>query len=449
MAKPGASTTPLLVGLIFSFVIAIGLIVPCYKQNEELAQAQRAVTDANSRLQRETEVARGYAREIREIRALVQGDPDRVVNREAYQEAILAPADEKLKQLLDPAWIPTETWQRIQDQQAKAVWENLSRYQGKENFSLVFLFDKKLYDMLRAAVHVLPRTRQERYAAREEYQSVRASSLRDVAARRREIEELQGEKRTLASQIQDLAARFDNERRDFHQEKDRLLKERSRLEQDFRVTEGKLQAANVELASRIGDLNRKRDKSFAENSPPDGEVVFADAGLGYAWIDLGRAHGLRRGTQFQVYRFVKGGLQKIKGLIHVQRLEEDMAQCSILPRQEVRHPVTGERVLVPDPEDPIIKGDLIRTPYFDKNEQVTFVFLGTKLTNRYYDLPEVQRKLREMGAKVDPDVSIGTDFVVLLGSTADDAELEARVKRAGQFGVIFMREEELLEYLGR
>ena len=69
--------------------------------------------------------------------------------------------------------------------------------------------------------------------------------------------------------------------------------------------------------------------------------------------------------------------------------------------------------------------------------------------NRYYNLQELQRKVEEFGGKVDRDVSIGTDFVVVLGEAEEDADLQEKIRRASQFGVIFMREEEMLEYLGR
>ena len=50
---------------------------------------------------------------------------------------------------------------------------------------------------------------------------------------------------------------------------------------------------------------------------------------------------------------------------------------------------------------------------------------------------------------VDKDVNIESDFVVVLGSADDDPEMQEKIRIATQFGVIFMREEELLEYLGR
>jgi hypothetical protein len=126
---------------------------------------------------------------------------------------------------------------------------------------------------------------------------------------------------------------------------------------------------------------------------------------------------------------VKGGLQKIKGVIEVRRVEEDMAQCAIIENTEVIHPITGERLIVPDANDPIVKGDMIRNPFFDAGEQRDFVFIGTKLENRYYNLQELQRKV--------------------LGEAEEDADLQEKIRRASQFGVIFMREEEMLEYLGR
>ena len=203
----------------------------------------------------------------------------------------------------------------------------------------------------------------------------------------------------------------------------------------------------MQLQERIRQLVKKKTKSFTEYSEPDAMIVHAEPALGYTWINLGHNHGLRRNIRFQVYRFVKGGRQQVKGVIEVRRIEDDMAQCAILEDQQVRDPVTGKIITVPDRNDPVVKGDLIRNPYFDKEEQKVFVFLGSKLQNRYYNLGEIKRRITEAGGRVDAKVSTATHFVVLLSEGDEDFQIQ--YDRAAQFGVIFMREAELMEYLGR
>ena len=118
----------------------------------------------------------------------------------------------------------------------------------------------------------------------------------------------------------------------------------------------------------------------------------------------------------------------------------------------ITNPVTGERVSVPNRNDPIVRGDLIFTPTFDPQAQLIFTFLGERSSaTSPYDKSELQQKLKEIGAKVENQISTQTDYVILLGAT-DDArgpEIEAEAERAAQYGVTFMTEKELLEFLGR
>src|SRR5690606_36561568 len=135
---------------------------------------------------------------------------------------------------------------------------------------------------------------------------------------------------------------------------------------------------------KIKDLTKKKRKSFAEVTEADGEVVYADPTLGYAWINLGSSHGVRPNLRFQAYQFIKGGRQRVKGVLEVRKVEGDMSQCAILENEEVQDPITGEHLVVPNADDPVVKGDLIRNPFFDAQEQRVYVFLGKRLTNRNY-----------------------------------------------------------------
>jgi NAD-dependent DNA ligase len=449
MAK-GTGSTVYLVGLVFAILTSMGILVVAYKLNQDLAVAEARISTEQQKYQAENDRVKTLLKELQEARLLVHGRPDDEIRYDHFKTTILDQAGTRIAEINALEYAASDDWKNIQDAQVKALWQKLTEFKQRPrtytNFAELFA---EVYDQLTAVIHVIPRLRYERIAAREEVESIRGNMVRDLQARQREIEELRTEKNQLQDQNIELARRFDLEKKRLQEEKDNILKERARLERDFRLEEARLQSTVGQLESRINDLTKKENKSFAEFSTPDGEVVFADAGLGYAWIDLGQRHGLRRNTRFQVYQFVKGGLQKIKGVIEVRRVEEDMAQCAIIENAEVIHPVTGERLTVPDPRDPIVKGDLIRNPFFDPEEQRTFVFLGTKLDNRYYNLQELQRKIEEFGGKVDREVTIGTDFVVVLGETEGDADIQDKQRIASQFGVIFMRESELLEYLGR
>lgn len=449
MAK-GSGHTVYLVGLVFAILTSMGILVVAYTLNQDLTEAERRIVTAEDKLKVEVDRVRVILKELQECRLLIHGRENDEVKYDHFNTTILQPASTKIPEILALEYAANDDWKNIQDAQVKQLWQKLVDFKQKPrvytNFAELFA---EIYDQMTALVHVLPRLRYERISAREEVETIRQNMVRDLQTRQREIDELRTEKNSLQDANIELGRRFDLEKKRLQEEKDNILKERARLERDFRLEEARLQSTVSQLENRIEDLTKKANKSFAEFSTNDGEVVFSDSALGYTWIDIGRRHGLRINTRFQVYQFVKGGLQKIKGVIEVRRVEEDMAQCAIIENSEVTHPITGERLIVPDANDPIVKGDMIRNPFFDAGEQRDFVFIGTKLENRYYNLQELQRKIEEFGGKVDRDVSIGTDFVVVLGEAEEDADLQEKIRRASQFGVIFMREEEMLEYLGR
>lgn len=450
MARAGGNVTVYLVGLVFAILVSMGILIVAYRLNQDLVLAEGRTQEWERKYNDEVERVKQLTKELKEVRLLVHGRPEDEVRYDHFKTTILDPANKRLQDILSAEFISTDDWKNIQNPDIRGLWEKLAAHKGEQEryTNLAELFDE-IYDQLNAVIHIIPRLRSERFLKSEEVDKLRDQLARDVQAKQREIDDLRNEKNSVQDQNIELARRFDVEKQRFTKEKEELQRAMSRMEKEANLEQARLASQNSQLESRIVDLTKKQSKSFAQDSAPDGEVVYADAGLGYAWIDLGRRDGLRRNTRFQVYQFVKGGMQKIKGVIEVRRVDEDMSQCAIIENQTVTHPITGEQVTVPDPNNPVVKGDVIRNPFFDNEEQKTFVFLGTKLQNRYYNLQEIHRKIEDFGAKVARDLSIETDFVVLLGKEDEDAEMQEKVRKAAQFGVIFMREEELLEYLGR
>ncbi|RME03062.1 MAG: hypothetical protein D6805_07830 [Planctomycetota bacterium] len=194
------------------------------------------------------------------------------------------------------------------------------------------------------------------------------------------------------------------------------------------------------LENRILDLEQViqrlketiRQRKTIQDLEPDGEIIVTDQSLGYAWVNLGRVHGLRKGLIFKVFQNIKGGRRNFKGKIEIISVEEKMAQARII-EQIYRN-------------DPIIKGDYIISPIFDKNQKKYFVFAGQRPSNRLYDTATYKRLLEERNQVVENEVSNRTDFVVLL----DKFKLSEEYKEAKNFPwIIFLREQDLLEYLGK
>ena len=451
MAKAAGSTTMYVVGLIFSILVSLGLVIVSYKLNEDITLKEAEIAKLKTNLESETERVKNLNVEVQDMRKLVVGDERREVTYDHFKTTILDQANKKLQEILSQEYIATDDWRNINDPVLKDAWEKLSKHKGKTeaytNFNDLFL---DIYDQLTAVIHIIPRLRYERMRSREEVETIRQEKSRNEDALKQEIEAVRTERNRIQDDKITVERNFDDVKRKLLDEKEKIQNELARVQRDKRLEEARLASKIAEKEARILDLTKKEKRTFAETSKPDGEVIHADVGLGYAWIDLGRRHHLPKNLRFQVYQFVKGGRQKIKGLIEVRRMEDDMSQCAILENQQVQHPITGELVLVPDPQDPLVKGDLIRTPLFDPHEKKTFVFLGKDTKKGYYSADELERKLKEeFGAKIDKQVTQETDYVVILGDLAEDAALQDQQRLASEFGVVFLPEKELLEYLGR
>lgn len=447
MAK-GGSNTVYLVGLIFAILVSLVLLGVCYKLNEDLTAQEAKVRSAERKLEDEKKRVKELAAENKSIKELVTGDPTAQFSKDHYDDTILKEANKTLQDILSEEWIATDDWKNIQDPDVKAIWEKIASYRGEmDHFRSLNQLSKELMEQLKAVIHLIPRLRYERIRANEQVRSIRDQMDKMRAAKDKEIDDLRARLTAADDQILEQARKYDQEKKVLQDDIAKLREENKRITRDNAFVVARLESEKAQLLAKIKDLTKKEQRTFTANAKPDGEVVYADANLGYAWIDLGSNHGLRRNTQFHVYQYIKGGRQKVKGVIEVRRVEPDMSQCAILLEQEVKDPVTGEKVVVPDPNDPIVKGDLIRNPFFDKDEQKVFVFFGSKTHNGTYNLAEMKRKVAEFGGKVESKVTTETDFVVVLDE--EDEDFREKFELATQFGVIFMREDEFLEYIGR
>jgi len=455
MAK-GSGNVAYVVGLIFAILISLVLVFVVYKVNEErtavedrLKKAQADLKEANSQIGKLTI-------ESEDVRVLFFG-PGRRENPidETYvQQVIFTPAAERVKEVMSSEWIGDQDISSIKDPEVRESWKKLKGLTdgGEVKFADIKTVIEVQQAQLRAVIALLPRLRMER----SEQQANAAETAKRL---KEEMDKAKADQSALSDELNrvkdDLVTKdrkLDQVRRDYDGKLEEEQRTIQRMTRDNKLKEKRMEIKLQEKESRIAELTRKKRKTNADTWKRDGEVVFADSDLGYAWVNLGRRHGLRRNTRFFVYQLVNGGRLQVKGVVEVRQIEEDMSQCAILEDMRVTNPVTGERVTVPDRNDPIVRGDLVFTPTFDPQAQLIFTFLGERSSpTSPYDKTELQQKLKEIGAKIENQISTQTDYVILLGANdeARGPEIEAEAERAAQYGVTFMTEKELLEFLGR
>ena len=454
MAK-GTGGTIYLIGLIFAIIVAFVLLGIAYHMNTKWTEALDDARKQKEKADKERAESDRRGEEIKQLNKLINGQ-ESGATYDGVAGQHMADISRTLGDMLSEEWIIAEERSTIKDPTVKAVWESLANFKekfDKDQLERNFIaYQTECLKHLRAVLHVVPRLRIERIKSEEEKELIR-KQIEDVrVAKEAVITELNDKLARESDKALETARKADAEKRRLTDEKDRLLKDQTRVEKENLVQLVKRDNEIQKLQRRIDELTKKARKSFYETARPDAEVSFADARQGYCWIDVGRAQGLRRGTRFQVFQYVKGGRAKVKAWAEVKQVEQDSAQCAILEAVEFIDPDTKEKRIIPDANDPVVKGDLLRCPFrqggpnFDKDSQPRFYFLGQKPTNRYYTLGELEKKIDEFGGKVLKELTVEVDYVVVIGKGDEDLK---NYEKAVQFGASFMREDELLDYIGK
>jgi hypothetical protein len=189
-----------------------------------------------------------------------------------------------------------------------------------------------------------------------------------------------------------------------------LTKARERAEQlnqEFLKTQ-----AEYEVASQTLKETRKQLAKFTgrpDTEPqirePDGHILMLDEASKIVHLDIGRKDNVYPGLTFGVYDrnvpIPPDG--KGKAEIQVFNIDENISVA---------------KILTTDPQNPVLKGDVVANLVWSKDQTNLFVVAGD------FDLDgngerdyEAERKIKGLidtwGGKVQPDVTINTDFIVL------------------------------------
>lgn len=164
------------------------------------------------------------------------------------------------------------------------------------------------------------------------------------------------------------------------------------------------QKRSKELVDTLSQFRPKGDTMSAIQIA-DGYIVRAVAGEKIAYISVGAKEGVKRGMSFSVYSRTKGIPEEGKGKasIEVTEVFDDTAEC------KVSRAASGE---------PLVEGDLIANPFFDRSRKLNFVVAGD------FDLnfdgqaedpggEQVIKLITQSGGNVVKQLDTRTDFVVL------------------------------------
>ncbi|MGQ9589034.1 MAG: BRCT domain-containing protein [Planctomycetota bacterium] len=279
---------------------------------------------------------------------------------------------------------------------------------------------------------------QSRDKALAEREAEKAVQVQNKQEAERTIAKLREDKEASVKQIRDLESRYEDlDNRANAREADlRSQLEQLRLERDQQVTElrralnfrdNEIRSLQAKIAKMQEQVRKEEDIATIEK---DGTIQHVLASQGKAWIDLGRADRISKGMRFRVFQTVKGGKRIAKGTVEVQKVDERMS--------EVR--ITEES----DPLNPIVAGDMIASPFYDRNARPVFVFAGSQLDSKDVTKELLVSKLESYGAIVSKDVDEKTDFIIAM----KDYETTPEFRAARELQVKILRERDLLEFLG-
>lgn len=188
------------------------------------------------------------------------------------------------------------------------------------------------------------------------------------------ISELNSKKNTLDSQKRQKEDRFKEQKTDL----------------DYRITRIKQEIEFLATREII-----KRDIVKAQ-----GEIIKPAVKQGYAFITLGANDNIKLGLKFRVYRNDKNGNKKWKGQVEVKKIFDGYSLVSITNTI--------------NPLDPIVEGDSINNIFYSKTGTKYVVLIGElEQPDFRYSRAEVEKRLNEIGVKVEATVSLRTDFAII------------------------------------
>lgn len=268
-----------------------------------------------------------------------------------------------------------------------------------------------------------------------------AASQREVEVKQnadQAVNTLRTERQTTLDQLRDLQARFEDLDNTGKAKEGELVEQLENVRQEMvaavtslrrqiNFKDNEIRSLQAKLSQIQEQMRREED---IESIEPDGKIQYVLASSGKAWIDLGRRDHVQKGLQFRVFQTIKGGKRVFKGFVEIAKVDEDMSEVRIVTEN--------------DSLNPIVAGDFVASPFYDRQARPVFVFAGSQLESTDVTKQLVIAKMESYGAVVQTEVDQNTDFLVAMM----DYENTPEYKTAKALEVKIIRERDLLAYLG-
>ncbi len=398
---------------IVAVVLFVGMAVMFYTANAERQNVLVAKKSLEGKLRQTEQQNKQLVGEIQELQELIAGPlaKDWKNTAELKQHFL----NEELKGKAE-----------------RAINEALAALQQPQR---TYSYLAEPYGDLQSMLEKLIQSRDRALAEREAEKAVQVQNKQEAE---RTIAKLKEDKEQAIRQIRDLESRYEDlDNRATSRENDlRSQLEQLRLERDQQVTElrrtlnfkeNEIRSLQAKVAKMQEQIQREEDIETIEK---DGTIQHILASQGKVWIDLGREDRIAKGMRFRVFQTVKGGKRVGKGTIEVQRVDERMSEARILEET--------------DPLNPIVQGDMIASPFYDRRTRPIFVLAGSALESKDMTKELLVARIESLGGSVSKEVDERTDFLVAM----KDYENTPEYRAARELQVKILRERDLLEFLG-
>ncbi|HVR74763.1 MAG TPA: BRCT domain-containing protein [Planctomycetota bacterium] len=263
--------------------------------------------------------------------------------------------------------------------------------------------------------------------------------LKDKASTETALDDLKKKHGTVLQELQDCQSKYEDldnkSKADNAEMVARMDRERDecsdtiiKLKREVNSEQNKVRTLQI----RIDKLEEEvRIEKNIEDIEADGQITTMLSQSGKGWINLGRGDALRNGFVFRVFQFVKGQKKRFKGTVEVSKVGESTSEVRVV--EEI------------DNLDPIVQGDFISSPFYDKKSPPVFAFAGNELESKDVTREFLEARMRSSGALIRDTVDINTDFLVALKNFENTPEY----RTARELNIAVIRERDLLEFIGR
>jgi hypothetical protein len=226
-----------------------------------------------------------------------------------------------------------------------------------------------LYETLKSRNKLLTASQDSAQGLTRQIEALTAANTAQQAAFDQQIADLGQKLSELKASWEEYAKSRDREVDGFNQKLTDSDARASRDIQEQRTENKRLATKFDELQNRYGELKERlgtlqiRPQELITARQADGHVVTAKPGEEVVYLDLGRDAGLVLGLQFAVYSAASGipADGQAKARVEVVNIFDTSAECRIVE-------VHGR--------DPILEGDLVANPVFDRERALRFMVVG-------------------------------------------------------------------------